>query len=119
MNDGRYLIYLNDCFVAGYTMPQFCIDNEIKKPLFVLADANNWKIFWELHAQFSHDKRIKPKFVVLNDKGDSIRLGLRSLMSLKSKILTEQILKTAIKFFFSLRKKTALIPTKLFISTNF
>ena len=35
MDDETRLIVLNDCFTGGYTLPQYCIDNGIKKPLFV------------------------------------------------------------------------------------
>ena len=35
MNEDILIIQLRDCFTAGYTFPQFCIDNNIKKPLFI------------------------------------------------------------------------------------
>ena len=35
MTDEELLIQLEDCFTGGYTLPQYCIDNGIKKPLFV------------------------------------------------------------------------------------
>ena len=75
MSDAKRLIKLRDCFAAGYTMPQFCIDNEIEKPIFAVADDNGWQILWELHVQFFHDKRITPKFVFLSSASNSINLS--------------------------------------------
>ena len=75
MNDEILFMQLRDCFYAGYTLPQYCIDKSIKKPLFVVLDANQWTELWEIHAQFSHDKRLKPEFVALKGKVDSIRLS--------------------------------------------
>ena len=70
-------IQLRDCFTAGYTLPQYCIDNGIKKPLFV--SKKRFELFlWEIHVQFSHDKRIKPDFICIDDIDDkeiSIRLS--------------------------------------------
>ena len=81
MNDDILFIQLRDCFYAGYTMPQFCIDNEIKKPLFVVADVKDWSRLWEIHAQFSHDKRIKPDFAAQNGNVDSVRMSPGTLFA--------------------------------------
>ena len=62
MNDDLLLIQLRDCFTAGYTLPQFCIDNGIKKPLFVAADQNRLAFLWEIHVQFCYDKRMTANF---------------------------------------------------------
>ena len=75
MDDGFLLMQLRDCFTAGYTLPQYCIDDGIRKPLFVVMEANHWQILWEIHVQFSHDKRIQPKFVSLNGTLNSMRLS--------------------------------------------
>ncbi len=72
-NDEFYMIQLRDCFTGGYTLPQYCIDNGIKKPLFV-SEEKFLQFMWEIHVQFSHDKRIKPDFVSLHDKEITIRL---------------------------------------------
>lgn len=56
---------LRDCFTAGYTFPQFCIDKEIKNPLFV-AVANNHKSFlWEIYSQFKYDRRMTASFAFI------------------------------------------------------
>lgn len=65
MNDNLLFVYLRDCFTAGYTLPQFCIDNNIKKPLFVAADENSLAFFWEIHVQFCYDKRMTAKFAFI------------------------------------------------------
>ena len=60
-------VKLRDCFYAGYTMPQFCIDNEIKRPMF-LAPANfSRQILWEIYVQFVWDKRLRPTFATLEE----------------------------------------------------
>ena len=59
--DEFYIIRLHDCFTAGYTLPQYCIDNGIKKPLF-FASQKNWQLLWEIYVQFAYDKRIVPTF---------------------------------------------------------
>lgn len=60
-NDELCIIRLRDCFTAGYTLPQYCIDNEFKRPLFVAAQKN-WQLVWEIYVQFAYDKRLAPKF---------------------------------------------------------
>ena len=65
--DEVYLIQLRDCFTAGYTLPQYCIDNGIKKPLFV--SEKKFELFlWEVYVQFNYDKRLMPQFCFLNDE---------------------------------------------------
>ena len=68
MNDEILLIQLRDCFTAGYTLPQFCIDNEIKKPLFIAVDQNRVPFLWEIHVQFCYYRRMKSNFALLNGK---------------------------------------------------
>lgn len=68
MNEELFFIRLRDCFTAGYTFPQFCIDNNIKKPLFVALDERHVTFLWEIHIQFKYDKRITPDFSLLNGK---------------------------------------------------
>ena len=59
--DELFIIQLRDCFTAGYTLPQFCIDNGIKKPLFLVAQKN-WLLLREIYVQFAYDKRLVPTF---------------------------------------------------------
>jgi|GEM_PF-4752474 len=67
-NDERYITRLRDCFNAGYQMPQYCIDNNIKKPLFVGVNESQQNFLWEIFAQFKYSKRtdIQPKFALLS-----------------------------------------------------
>lgn len=54
MNDALF-VKLRDCFTAGYTFPQYCIDNGIKKPLFV--SEKKYELFlWEIYSQIFHAK---------------------------------------------------------------
>lgn len=39
-DEEKYITQLRDCFNAGYQFPQYCIENNIKKPLFVGVDEN-------------------------------------------------------------------------------
>ena len=43
----QLVIQLQDCFTAGYTLPQFCIDNGIKKPLIVGVNESQINFMWE------------------------------------------------------------------------
>ncbi|MBR4384382.1 MAG: hypothetical protein IKP64_12605, partial [Selenomonadaceae bacterium] len=63
---------LRDCFYAGYTLPQFCVDSGIKRPL-ILSPANfSRQILWEIYVQFAWDKRFQPIFVTLEEKSFEI-----------------------------------------------
>ncbi len=64
-NDEILLIKLRDCFTGGYTLPQYCIDNDIKKPLFV-SEEKFLTFTWEIHVQFRYDKRIFAEFSFLD-----------------------------------------------------
>ena len=68
-------IKLRDCFTAGYTLPQYCIDNGIKKPLFV--SEKKFELFlWEIHVQFYYDKRMTAQFSFIDaDQATTNRPG--------------------------------------------
>ena len=53
--DKAKCIQLRDCFYAGYSMPQYCVDNGIKNPLIASYDP---EFLWEIYIQFHYDKRI-------------------------------------------------------------
>lgn len=65
MNEERLLAQLRDCFQGGYTLPQFCIDNGIQRPLIV-AEKNFLPFMWELYVQFRYDKRLEAQFSLLD-----------------------------------------------------
>lgn len=114
MNDENFFIQLRDCFAAGYTLPQFCVENEIKKPLFLLADQNHWHFFWEIYVQFSHDKRIKPDFVFLTDGYKSISFAPGTIFDeLKIKSSDEANLDDCDKIFFLTVQKSDLPLDKI------
>lgn len=53
--DETYIIRLRDCFTGGYTLPQFCLDNGIQKPLFV-AEENFCNSFGKFTFSFAATK---------------------------------------------------------------
>ena len=63
--DELCIIRLRDCFTAGYTLPQYCVDNGIKNPLFV-SEKKFLKFMWEIHVQFCFDKRMFATFSLLD-----------------------------------------------------
>lgn len=81
MNEEILLIQLRDCFTAGYTMPQFCIDNGIKKPLFVALDERHATFMWEIYVQFKFDKRINPRFTLLNGKAGRLDFSVNAVLN--------------------------------------
>ena len=80
MDDDIFFIQLHDCFTAGYTLPQFCIDNNIKQPLFIAIDERRSYFMWEIYTQFKYDRRINPKFTLFNGKTGSINFSAGSLL---------------------------------------
>ncbi|MBR6012392.1 MAG: hypothetical protein IK062_01245 [Selenomonadaceae bacterium] len=66
------IVKLRDCFTAGYTLPQFCIDNDIKKPLIVGVNKSQIAFMWELHVQFVCDMRINPQFALFEGKSEKV-----------------------------------------------
>lgn len=63
--DEEIFVKLRDCFTAGYTLPQFCIDNGIKKPLFV--SERKYELFvWQVYVQFHYDKRLTAQFCCID-----------------------------------------------------
>lgn len=77
--DEIYVVRLRDCFTAGYTLPQYCIDNGIKKPLFV-SEEKFLRFMWEIHVQFRYDKRMLAQFSVLDIPTGKIGFSVYSLI---------------------------------------
>ncbi len=65
---------LRDCFTAGYTFPQYCVDNGIKRPLFV--SEKKFELFlWEIYVQFHYDKNLKAHFCFLDAERTAINFN--------------------------------------------
>ena len=64
-------VKLRDCFTAGYTLPQYCIDNKIKRPLIV-SEKKHELFLWEIYVQFRYDKRIFPQFCFIDSELERI-----------------------------------------------
>ena len=58
-------IQLRYCFAGGYTLPQYCIDNGIKEPLFVLEKSAEF-FLREIYAQFNYDGRVLAEFCFID-----------------------------------------------------
>ena len=90
--DEAFLIQLRDCFTAGYTMPQFCVDNDIKKPLFVGLDERHRDFLWNVYVQFKYDKfsTVIPQFALLNGKISDVDFSTNGIVNkLQIKNLSE------------------------------
>ena len=61
------------CFQGGYTLPQFCVDNGIKKPLFVLEKSSE-HFLREIYAQFRYDGRLLESFCFSNGDEEGTKL---------------------------------------------
>ena len=75
--DELCVIRLRDCFTAGYTLPQYCIDNGIKKPLFV-SEEKFLQFMWEIYVQFRYDKRMLAQFAFLDLPSGSVTFSPRN-----------------------------------------
>lgn len=64
---------LRDCFYAGYTLPQFCVDSGINRPMFLSPANFSRQILWEIYVQFAWDKRLQPTFVTLEGTGFDVQ----------------------------------------------
>ena len=49
--DLTFAVRLRYCFQAGYTLPQYCLDNDIRKPLFV-SKKRFEPFVWQVYVQF-------------------------------------------------------------------
>ncbi len=58
------------CFAAGYSMPQFCIDNDYKSPIIISDDIN---LLFFIHSQFEFDKRITPCYRTYTSKVQNLQ----------------------------------------------
>ena len=70
-------IQLRDCFYGGYSMPQYCRDRGIKKPLIASYDP---EFLWELYVQFRYDKEILPAFRMLAGEGTAVSHGMECVV---------------------------------------
>ena len=84
--DEELFVKLRDCFTAGYTLPQFCVDKGIKKPLFV--SEKKFELFlWEVYVQFNYDRRLIAKFCFIDAEETTLNFRAHSgvVSSLKIK----------------------------------
>ncbi len=78
--DKTYIIRMRDCFTGGYTLPQYCIDNEIKKPLFV-SEKKFLNFIWEIYVQFIYDKRMKAQFGLLDKENGKVNYSVKGTLA--------------------------------------
>ena len=89
MSDFMHLVRLRDCFTGGYTLPQFCIDENIKKPLFV-AEKKFLNFLWQIYVQFKYDKKLIAQFSLLDAPTGEINYSLHAIIApLKYKKFSE------------------------------
>ena len=80
MNEERLLVQLRDCFQGGYTLPQFCIDNGIQKPLIV-SERKYLSFVWELYVQFRYDKRLEAQFSLSDSPSTTIDYSVHTTVA--------------------------------------
>ena len=68
-------VKLRYCFQAGYTLPQFCVDKGIKKPLLVLEKNSEW-FTREIYAQFHYDRRVPAQFCFIDIDKKHVQIPL-------------------------------------------
>ena len=73
----KRIIHLRNCFMGGYTLPQYCIDNGIKNPLFV-SEEKFLQFMWDVYVQFRYDKRMLANFSMLDLPTDEVSFTIRS-----------------------------------------
>ena len=78
--DLAYILRLRDCFEGGYKFPQYCIENGIKKPLFV-TEKKFLTFMWEVYVQFRYDKRMLADFSVLDLPTDEVKFSIHNTLS--------------------------------------
>ena len=116
LNDEIFLIQLRDCFTAGYTLPQFCIDNNIKKPLIIAPNANYVTFLWEVYIQFHYDKRMSVEFALLEGKIDSVNFSYATIANgLKIKNISELAGKNFDRVIFLTTQKFNIAPANFSI----
>lgn len=76
--DEFLVIRMRDCFTAGYTLPQYCIDNKIRKPLFV-SEKKFLSFMWEIHIQFLCDKRMLAQFSILDAPAGKVKFSTHNI----------------------------------------
>ena len=90
--DELKILQLRDCFTVGYTLPQYCIDNNIKRPLFV-TEKRFEQFIWQIYVQFSYDKRIEAQFSIFDEPTFKLRYSVHDTFSLlKLKELSNELL---------------------------
>ena len=105
---------LRSCFIAGYTLPQYCIDNEIRKPLFVTY-KKFWQLSMEIYVQFQYDKRLTAQFSFLDSPKEEIKdVPLDFIIPpLISENLTEELIVDCDKIFFLTSQKFDIVSNKI------
>lgn len=62
MND--FISQLFSCFNAGYTIPQFCIDNGYKRPIIAAASKS---LLYSIYEQFFFYKRVSARYMIIGE----------------------------------------------------
>ena len=82
----KLFVKLRFGFQAGYTLPQFCIVNKIKNPLFVMEKKSEW-FLKEIYAQFYYDRRLFATFCFIDTNEEDIVVSLNGWLLSQYKII--------------------------------
>ena len=110
--DETNVIHLRDCFAAGYTIPQYCIDNGIKKPLFV-SEEKFLSFVWEIYVQFKFDKRMTATYSFVDLPAGRVRLAEKSTYAFMTYENFSEINLADFDKILLLTSKTIDVPNKL------
>ena len=69
---------LRDCFSGGYTLPQYCLEHDIRQPLLV---ANKAEWLWEIFVQFRYDGRIGAAVAFLSTEETVVNISPASVLN--------------------------------------
>lgn len=55
---------LFSCFNTGYTIPQFCMDNDFRRPMIVSGSS---ELLYIIYEQFFYSKQVEARYLVLGE----------------------------------------------------
>ena len=112
---------LRYCFQGGYTLPQYCVEQGIKKPLFVL-EREHICFLKEIHAQFKYDNRIlSAQYCFIDGDANDVKIPLEQRligMSITIKHISQKPIGSFDAIIFLTQKKYDLNAKRIISFSN-